>query len=72
MMVGQRYIAPLGSNQRENEILGRKGPKRFSREDWRKMSKEDKKKMQKRMEEAREKLSNAFQELPTELFLVLR
>lgn len=72
MMVGQRYIAPFGSNQRENEIFNRQGPKRFSREDWKKLSQEDKKKMQKRMEEAREKLSNAFKDLPTELFLVLR
>ncbi|XP_050721227.1 uncharacterized aarF domain-containing protein kinase 5-like isoform X4 [Eriocheir sinensis] len=71
MMVGQRYIAPFGSNQRENEIFNRQGPKRFSREDWKKLSQEDKKKMQKRMEEAREKLSNAFKDLPTELFLVL-
>ncbi|KAK8377646.1 hypothetical protein O3P69_013946 [Scylla paramamosain] len=72
MMVGQRYIAPDGSNQRENEFFNRRGPKRFTREDWRKMSKEDKAKMQKRMEDAREKLSNAFQNLPSEVFLVLR
>ena len=72
MMVGQRYIAPDGSNQRENEFFNRRGPKRFTRADWRKMSKEDKAKMQKRMDDAREKLSNAFQHLPSELFLVLR
>lgn len=72
MMVGQRYIAPDGSKQRENEFFNHQGPKRFTREDWRKMSQEDRRKMQKRMEEAREKLSSAFQGLPSELFLVLR
>ena len=72
MMVGQRYIGPDGSDQRENEFFNHRGPKRFTREDWKKMSQEDKKKMQKRMEDAREKLSNSFQNLPTELFLVLR
>ncbi|KAG0710206.1 putative aarF domain-containing protein kinase 5 [Chionoecetes opilio] len=71
MMVGQRYIGPDGSDQQENEFFSRRGPKRFNRADWKNMSKEDKEKMQKRMEEAREKLSNAFQDLPTELFLVL-
>ncbi|XP_076062664.1 putative aarF domain-containing protein kinase 5 isoform X3 [Oratosquilla oratoria] len=72
MFVAQRYIAVDGSNQKENEILGRKGPKRFNRNDWKNLSKEDKEKVQKRMEEAREKMQKAFENLPTQLFLVLR
>lgn len=72
MMVAQRYVAPSGSNQLENEFFGRRGPKKFTRSDWNKMSKEDREKMQKRMSDAREKLQGAFENLPTELFFVLR
>lgn len=72
MMVAQRYVAPDGSSQRENEFFGQRGPKRFTRADWNRLSKEDREKMEKRMNEAREKLSNAFENLPSELFFVLR
>lgn len=72
MMVSQRYIAPEGSDALENEFFGRRGPKKFTRRDWKKLSKEDREKMQKRMEDAREKMSSSFENLPSELFLVLR
>ncbi|KAK4310372.1 hypothetical protein Pmani_018065 [Petrolisthes manimaculis] len=72
MMVAQRYVAPDGSSQRENEFFGQRGPKRFTRADWNRLSKEDREKMEKRMNDAREKLSNSFENLPSEIFLVLR
>ncbi|XP_071552106.1 uncharacterized aarF domain-containing protein kinase 5 isoform X4 [Panulirus ornatus] len=71
MMVSQRYVPPSGSDKFENEFLGRQGPKKFSRSDWKKMSKLDREKLQKRMDEAREKLEKSFENLPSELFLVL-
>lgn len=72
MMVSQRYVPPSGSDKFENEFFGPQGPKQFSRSDWKKMSKLDREKLQKRMDEAREKIESSFENLPTELFLVLR
>lgn len=72
MFVAQRYIGPEGSDKNENEFFSQNGPKNFSRADFKKMSKEDQATMQKRMEEAREKMMDAFDHLPNQLFLVLR
>ncbi|XP_042223905.1 uncharacterized aarF domain-containing protein kinase 5-like isoform X2 [Homarus americanus] len=72
MMVAQRYVPISGMDKSENEFFGASGPKQFNRSDWKKMKKEDREKMQKRMEEAREKIQGSFENLPTELFLVLR
>ena len=72
MFVAARYIAPRGSGVQENEFFSQKGPKRFTRADYKKLTKEDRQKMQKRIDEAREKLEEAFTKLPSELFLVLR
>lgn len=72
MMVAQRYVAPSGSDKFENEFFGRRGPKSFTREDWKKLSKQEREIMRKRMEDTGEKMRNSFKNLPTELFLVLR
>ncbi|XP_053632137.2 uncharacterized aarF domain-containing protein kinase 5 isoform X2 [Cherax quadricarinatus] len=72
MMVGQCYVPPSGSDKFEKRFFGNQGPKQFSRSNWKKMAKEDREKMKKRMEEARETLRKSFEDLPTELFLVLR
>ena len=45
MMVGQRYIGPEGSGIKENEFYGSRGPKKFTRQDWKNLSIEDRKKM---------------------------
>ncbi|XP_069997167.1 uncharacterized aarF domain-containing protein kinase 5 isoform X4 [Penaeus vannamei] len=71
MMVAQRYVAPSGSDKFENEFFGRRGPKSFTREDWKKLSKQEREIMRKRMEDTGEKMRNSFKNLPTELFLVL-
>ncbi|MCL4113687.1 UNVERIFIED_CONTAM: hypothetical protein GTU68_037671 [Idotea baltica] len=72
MFVAQRYIGPEGSGRSENEFFNQTGPKRFTRRNWKDLSKEDRERMKIRMEEAREKLRAAFDNVPNQLFLVLR
>ncbi|KAF0311157.1 putative aarF domain-containing protein kinase 5 [Amphibalanus amphitrite] len=72
MFVAQKYVGPPEGSKQENELLGRRGPKAFDREAWKNMSKEDRAKMQARFEHAREKMREAFNNIPNEIFLVLR
>lgn len=72
MFVAQRYIGLEGSGRQENEFFSQSGPKKFTRKDYYNLPKEDREKMEKRFEEARERLMEAFEGLPSELFLVLR
>ena len=72
MFVSQRYIAPAGTVRDENEFFSQTGPKSFTRRDYNKLARHDKEKMRKRIEEAREKMMDAFEHLPHQLFLVLR
>lgn len=72
MFVSQRYIGPEGSGRKENEFFNQTGPKKFTRQNWKKLSLEDRKRMMTRIEEAREKLREAFQSMPNELLFVLR
>ena len=72
MFVAQKYVGPPEGSKQENELLGRRGPKAFDRNAWKNMSKEDRSKMQARFEHAREKMREAFNSIPNEIFLVLR
>ncbi|KAL7630789.1 UNVERIFIED_CONTAM: hypothetical protein RMT77_017219 [Armadillidium vulgare] len=72
MFVAQRYIGPEGSGKKENDFFNQRGPKRFSRRNWKDLSEEDRKQMRIRMEEAREKMSRAFDNIPRQLFFILR
>ncbi|XP_037088431.1 uncharacterized aarF domain-containing protein kinase 5-like isoform X1 [Pollicipes pollicipes] len=72
MFVAQKYVAPPAGSKQENEFLGKRGPKAFDRNAWKTMSKEDRAAMQKRWENARERMREAFNNIPNEIFLVLR
>lgn len=72
MFVAQRYIGPEGSGRTENEFYDHIGPKKFSRQDWKALTDEEKNAMRKRIEEAHEKVFEAFNRMPSQLFFVLR
>ena len=72
MFVAQRYIGPEGSGMNENEFFNQRGPKKFTRKNWRELSIQDRKKMQVRIDDARNKMMESFPSFPPQLFLVLR